>query len=450
MRNRQAALSRAIRLGMLAMVVVAGTALARDASFNVEGGALEHALPEFARQAGLQIIAPAPEAGSHAIQVPSLVGEMDSREALARLIAGTGLQVASDDGQTITLRRPEMLASLGAGGMTRASNGAAAAQQQDLPPAQPAREAMTAAPDSAEPASDVTDLDRVTVVGSQIRGSSAAAILPVVTMQPEQIAATGAISGDDLFRSIPQMGDVSFVGTNGGNSSNYARGDIASVNLRGLGVGNTLLLVNGRRTVVHPTSQADGNLVPVLTYNANAIPVNGLQRVEVLLDGAAAIYGTDAVAGVVNNVLRDDVHGGEVTVQAGTGEGTGLRDWGVSGILGRNTDDLRGNVTLSFNHYRTTGIDSLDYDWTAPGDRRFDFLGTRFEGNPTLDRRSATSAWGNFTTRQPVTRDGELITSGAGAFHIQPVTNADCAAGIDDAICVGSGSKASSGADRNL
>src|SRR5690606_26611826 len=151
----------------------------------------------------------------------------------------------------------------------------------------------------------------------------------------------------------PQMGDVSFVGTNGGNSSNYARGDIASVNLRGLGVGNTLpltssrvlptprprrfiasvhlrglgvgntlLLVNGRRTVVHPTSQADGNLVPVLTYNANAIPVGGLQRVEVLLDGAAAIYGTDAVAGVVNNVLRDDMHGGEITVQAGTGEGT--------------------------------------------------------------------------------------------------------------------------------
>ena len=86
----------------------------------------------------------------------------------------------------------------------------------------------------------------------------------------------------------------------------------------------------------------------------------------------------------------------------------------------------------------------------STGDRRFDFLGTRFEGNPTLDRRSATSAWGNFTTRQPVTRDGELITSGAGAFHIQPGTNADCAAGIDDAICVGSGSKASSGADRNL
>ena len=107
----------------------------------------------------------------------------------------------------------------------------------------------------------------------------------MVTLQPEQIEATGAVSGDDLYRSIPQMGDVSFVGTNGGNSSNYARGDIASVNLRGLGVGNTLLLVNGRRTVVHPTSQADGNLVPVLTYNANAIPVGGLQRVEVLLDG---------------------------------------------------------------------------------------------------------------------------------------------------------------------
>ena len=443
MRNRHGALARAVRLGLVAMAMSAGPVLAGDVTFDVQGGSLEEALPEFARQAGLQIIAPAGEPGAPAVEVPPLAGEMDTREALERLIADSGLQIASDDGTTITLYRPEMLASLGTGSMAFA--GQAAATQQPVPAAPRAEEVRPAAADS-----DVATLEQVTVVGSQIRGSSAAAILPVVTMQPEQIEATGAISGDDLFRSIPQMGDVSFVGTNGGNSSNYARGDIASVNLRGLGVGNTLLLVNGRRTVVHPTSQADGNLVPVLSYNANTIPVNGLQRVEVLLDGAAAIYGTDAVAGVVNNVLRDDMHGGEITVQSGSGEGTGLRDWSVSGIVGRNTDDLRGNVTLSFNHYRTTGIDSLDHDWTATADRRFDFIGTPFEGDPGLDNRSATSAWGNFTTGRPVTRAGELVTSGAGAFHVQPVTNPDCAADTGDGVCVASGSKASSGADRNL
>src|SRR5690606_36371991 len=240
-----------------------------------------------------------------------------------------------------TLHRPQMLASLGGAGAVAASG---RGQQADQVAAEPVAS-------DASAAGDVATLDQIIVVGTQIRGSNAAAILPVVTMQPEQIEATGAVSGDDLYRSIPQMGDVSFVGTNGGNSSNYARGDIASVNLRGLGVGNTLVLINGRRTVVHPTSQSDSNLVPVLAYNANAIPVANLQRVEVLLDGAAAIYGTDAVAGVVNNVLRDDMDGGEVTVQYGTGEGTGMHDWSISGIVGKNTDDLRGNLTLSFNHY---------------------------------------------------------------------------------------------------
>ena len=260
MQERGDALRRAVRLGLLAMVVGAGPVLAADATFEVEGGSLEQVLPEFARQAGLQIIAPAGEAGRPSPQVPALSGTMDTREALARLIANTGLEVAADDGQTITLYRPQVLASLAA---------APAPRPQDATPAPepppPPREALRPEAAPPAPAPEATTLDQITVVGSQIRGSAATAILPVVTLQPEQIEATGAVSGDDLYRSIPQMGDVSFVGTNGGNSSNYARGDIASVNLRGLGVGNTLLLVNGRRTVVHPTSQADGNLVPVLT-----------------------------------------------------------------------------------------------------------------------------------------------------------------------------------------
>ncbi|MGY0561264.1 TonB-dependent receptor [Luteimonas sp. A277] len=446
MQSNFGVLARAIRFGVLATAMAAGPLMAQDATFDVAGGSLEQVLPEFARQAGLQIIAPAGDPTASVARVRPLVGQMDSRQALAQLIAGTGLRVAADDGDTITLYRPDLLASLGGAGTPRP---AAVGQAAPAVPATPPVEAVPEAAVAAQDRSDVATLEQVTVVGTQIRGSSAA-ILPVMTMQAEQIAATGAISGDDLFRAIPQMGDVSFVGTNGGNSSNYARGDIASVNLRGLGVGNTLLLINGRRTVVHPTSQADGNLVPVLTYNANAIPVGNLQRVEVLLDGAAAIYGTDAVAGVVNNVLRDDIHGGEITVQGGVGEGTDLRDFGVSGIVGRNTDDLRGNVTLSFNHYRTTGIDSFDYDWTATGDRRFDFVGTQFEGIGTLDSRHATSAWGNFSTRTLVTRDGAPVTSAAGAFHVQPVTNPDCAAELGDGNCVASGSKASSGADRNL
>ncbi|WWW34877.1 secretin and TonB N-terminal domain-containing protein [Stenotrophomonas rhizophila] len=234
-------LARAIRGGLMVSVLGMVTpALAQQASFDIAGGRIEEALPEFARQAGIQIISPA--AGEGGIAVSALKGQMDARQALTQLLAGTGLSVASDDGRTITLRadRP-LLASLGGTALLAAQSSATTVAPEPAP-----LDAARSAP---------VTLDSVTVVGTQIKGAKSAALLPVATLQAEQIEATGAVSGDELYRAIPQMGDVSFSGTNGGNSSNYARGDIASVNLRGLGVGNTLLLINGRRTVVHPTSR---------------------------------------------------------------------------------------------------------------------------------------------------------------------------------------------------
>ncbi len=433
-------LASAIRGGLtLAVLCAASPAFAAPPQFDIDAGNIEDVLPEFARQAGIQIIAPAHSGKQGRIAVGELKGQMDTRQALNRLLDGTGLTVASDDGRTITLRAATpMLASLGGlGAMSMA-------QSSQVEP-------VAAEAEPAQSNANVNTLDQITVVGSQIKGSKSAAILPVTTLQTEQIEATGAVSGDDLYRSIPQMGDVSFSGTNGGNSSNYARGDIASVNLRGLGVGNTLLLINGRRTVVHPMSQADGNLVPVLTYNANAVPVSNLRRVEVLLDGAAAIYGTDAVAGVVNNVLRDDMDGGTISVQKGFGEGTNLSDVGVNGMWGKNSEDLRSNITIAFNYYNTTGLNSLDQGWTRNGNRADDFAGTPFEGLAGVDNRNTNSPWGNFTASGPrISRNGTWLTTAAGAFHVQPTANSGCAATIGDGLCVQSGSKATSGADANL
>jgi iron complex outermembrane receptor protein len=170
---------------------------------------------------------------------------------------------------------------------------------------------------AAAPA-DESIVEEIVVVGSRIEGAKATAALPVTVIDAKQLDAVAASSGDDLFRSIPQMGDVNYNSSYLPGSSNSARGDIGSVNLRNLGSGNTLVLLNGRRVVAHPTSQADGtSLVPTITYNTNAIPTSGLKRLEVLRDGAAAIYGTDAVAGVVNTVLQDNYNGVQVEVQHG-------------------------------------------------------------------------------------------------------------------------------------
>jgi len=296
---------------------------------------------------------------------------------------------------------------------------------------------------------DDTAVEEVVVVGSQIEGSKVTAALPVTVVGADEIEATGATSGDDLFRSIPQMGDVSFNSAYLPNSSNSARGDVGSVNLRNLGVGNTLVLLNGRRVVAHPTSRADENLVPVLTYNTNAIPVSGLKRLEVLRDGAAALYGADAVAGVVNTVLQDNFDGLEVEAQYGEAEGTHLRESEFNVLAGKNWD--RGNLSVFLNYTDKSALRAYDQDYTSSSDKRPLFAGTRFDGAAGLDTRATTSPWASLQTvgNVAVRQGTNLLTSAAGAFHTQPTTFAGCRVALGN-YCIDDGAPATSAEDRDL
>jgi len=182
------------------------------------------------------------------------------------------------------------------------------------------------------------DLVEVVIVGSQIRGTKITEVLPVTVVDKEDIIATAAVSGDDLFRSIPQAGDVQFQEARTTGNLNDARGDTSSINLRSLGTGNTLMLLNGRRVVPAPGTQTE-NFVPVQTANTNAFPVAGARRVQVLRDGAAAIYGTDAVAGVVNTVLENDYEGARLEAQYGGSDGTPHRETTVNLKAGTRLND---------------------------------------------------------------------------------------------------------------
>jgi len=142
----------------------------------------------------------------------------------------------------------------------------------------------------------VEQIKAVTVTGSRIARLQEA--LPVSVLDASQISAVGSTSGDDIFRSLPQAGDVNFQEARTTGNLNDARGDNASINLRGVGTGNTLVLVNGRRLILTPGTQTE-NFVPVQTANTNSLPIGAVNRVEILRDGAAALYGSDAVAGVV-------------------------------------------------------------------------------------------------------------------------------------------------------
>lgn len=294
------------------------------------------------------------------------------------------------------------------------------------------------------------EVEAVVVVGSQIRGAKETGALPVTVVGVEDIKATGAVTAEDLFRALPAAGDVSFNTTYlGGGSANAARGDVSTVSLRGLGQGNTLSLLNGRRLVLHPTSQTD-NSVPVFGYNVNAVPLAGLARVEVLRDGAAALYGSDAVAGVVNNVLQDKFQGLDVSAQYGGAEGTHLTEFETHMMAGTSFAEDRGSVSLFLGYTKRTGLRAGDQDFTATNDRRA-LVGGTFGAATSFDTRSTSEPFGVFTapTSAGVIRsNGVAITSAGGVFRISPVASGGCAF-TQGAICLKAGTNTGA-ADRNL
>lgn len=299
----------------------------------------------------------------------------------------------------------------------------------------------------ADPAPEDVSKD-IVIVGSQIKGSSTTDALPVTVIGRDQLDATGAASGDELLRAIPQAGDITFNESNNPQTSNAARGDVNSINLRNLGLGNTLVLLNGRRLVAHPTSQAGEGNVPVLSYNSNSLPVAGLDRVEILRDGAAAIYGSDAVAGVVNTVTKTDLNGGSFDFRYGGPEGTNRRDTQLTGTYGKKFAGGRGNVLLYVDYTKRSAQLAEDQPYTATDNLLPLFANDpAFAGNLTADGRATQSPWANLAVvggpgtirRSP---GNQALTSSAGAFHTQSILNPGCLITLNADTCLGSGTRA--------
>jgi iron complex outermembrane receptor protein len=289
-----------------------------------------------------------------------------------------------------------------------------------------------------------TEVEAVTVIGSQIKGAKVDTSLPVTVVTENDIIATGAVSGDELFRAIPQAGDVQFQEARTTGNLNDARGDVASLNLRSLGTGNTLMLLNGRRSVLHPGTQTE-NFVPVTTPNTNAIPVSGVKRVEVLRDGAAAIYGTDAVAGVVNTVLDTRFQGLRVELQGGGSEGTDYQEGLFTVKAGTKLDNgLR--LTLFGSYTGRTRMNASERSYSASEDHRPGVVGTPWEGSTAFDNRSTSSPWGSFSvvgltsssSTLQVKQSGVNLTA-SGVFHIEPVANAITQTGGCNSTLFGAG-----------
>ncbi|MDH3589360.1 MAG: TonB-dependent receptor plug domain-containing protein, partial [Gammaproteobacteria bacterium] len=155
-------------------------------------------------------------------------------------------------------------------------------------------------------ADDVAEQDTVTVTGSRIKRVDIETPLPVTTISRDDIDASGEISVAEVLRGSTFNSFGSFRQSSGSSAQSQS-----TVSLRGLGSQRTLVLLDGRRIAGSPTFGAGS------AQNLNTIPLAAVERIEVLRDGASAVYGSDAIGGVVNVILRKDFEG--VHLSAGVG-----------------------------------------------------------------------------------------------------------------------------------
>ena len=229
-------------------------------------------------------------------------------------------------------------------------------------------------------------VEKVEVTGSNIKRIDVETVAPVDVITREQIERSGQPTIADVLRNVP---------ANSGNSysesfSNSFAPGASGISLRGLGQKTTLVLINGRRTAGYGFAQ---NLQDSFV-DLNSIPSSAVERIEVLKDGASAIYGSDAIAGVVNVILRKDYKGIEFTTGAGTAAGNGEYRFSATGGFGDLGKD-KYSVIGVFDYFKRdlVMLDETDFgasrDWRgrAGGGRNF----TSLTGAGTWRQLTATN-----------------------------------------------------------
>ncbi|QYJ87758.1 TonB-dependent receptor [Shewanella mesophila] len=200
-------------------------------------------------------------------------------------------------------------------------------------------------------------VERIAVTGSRIQRQDMETASPVTVIDAATIKAEG-------FTSVDQMLQVqtSMAGAAVGSSTNNGADGVAQVDLRGMGSQRTLVLLNGRR-MVNSGSGADS------AVDLNSIPVAMIARVEILKDGASAVYGSDAIAGVVNIITKKDFEGFQIDVTGGMTDKSDGENGEISALYGFNTE--KGNYTIGAAYSERRGVIQSDRDFTDPGNSSF-------------------------------------------------------------------------------
>ncbi|MEC7911102.1 MAG: TonB-dependent receptor, partial [Pseudomonadota bacterium] len=280
------------------------------------------------------------------------------------------------------------------------------------------------------------EVEEVVVTGSQIKGAKITGALPVSIISGADIEAIGVDSGDDLLENIVEQGQNYFTEAEDASGGvNASRGDMGAYNLRNLGVGNTLTLLNGRRLVNSPGYQTEligGDYVPTTSVNSNLVPVTGIERMEILRDGASAIYGADAVAGVINNVLQRDFEGLTVRSKVTGYDHFSAEDSKLTVKWGSFFNEGATNVAVFFDYYDRDNINAQeDPRWGAGDHRPFVDDDSPWKTSTSFRNLSSNSWYGQFDMVKSSEHGSSnpynhVFTDSNGEFEVFPLGDTRC------------------------
>lgn len=272
-----------------------------------------------------------------------------------------------------------------------------------------------AAPVASPKNSEIVQIEAFTVTGSNLKRSDGENSLPVTRVDSDEIALIGAQSVADILQAVPQVeASVGNIGA-AATGPNDAGGDTASVNLRGLGDGNTLVLLNSRRLSVNGIAP---NTPPVVFVNVNQIPAGAIERIEILRDGASAVYGSDATGGVINFLLKKNYAGTEVRARYGAANG-GYDESTATVAAGRAFNAGRTQLNFFASFYRRDALSAFDRRYAADADKR-PLVAEPFASNASVNGRNSSGPYGRFSRINAYNADGTVAS--ATTFFMQAPT----------------------------
>jgi|GEM_PF-116509 len=308
-------------------------ALESEHVYAISSQPLSAALKQFATQSGMQILFSESDVAGR--QTPGVSGRHTGTDALRLLLLSSDLGVVEAGPNAIVIRRAPAIQKI-----AWTSNAIAAEREQ----------AGAASIASAE--ADKPVLEEVVVTGSLIRQSVLPS--PINIIDGDSIAEHGITNVSELVNILP---------ANAGSEAQIDQlnqpltSGTAQFNLRDLGLGSTLVLVNSRRQTLSAVAATDGS---TFTDINSLVPLIAIERVEVVKDGAAATYGSDAVAGVVNFITRNSVDRPELKVHSYFMDGASQLD--IEGIAGLHIGD--GNLVLAASYYNSTRLATYERDFS--------------------------------------------------------------------------------------